>query len=95
MLISDENSFIRWLVMSSDRAIVGKRFTIVVPKSIRNKVPLKEGQQVVVSVDKGKLVIEPLSSDPLKVLERVIGEPYREAKDEKRAERWAIKHASP
>lgn len=81
--------------MSYDRAIVGKRFSIVIPKSIRKKIDLREGQQVVISAAEGKLVIEPLPSDPLRVLERVIGKPYNERLDERKAERWATRHASP
>lgn len=81
--------------MSSDRAIVGKRFCIVVPKAVRKKLNLREGQRVIVRADEGKLVIEPLPSEPLKVLERVIGEPYNERRDERKAELWAIKHARP
>ncbi len=77
----------------SERARVGKRFSIVVPKSIRKKVNLKEGQQVVVRADEGRVVIEPIPRDPLKILERVIGEPYNERKEEKRTERWAMKNA--
>jgi AbrB family looped-hinge helix DNA binding protein len=80
-------------ILSSDRAIVGKRFSIVVPRSVREKINLKEGQQVIVREDGGKVIIEPLPNEPLKVLERVIGEPYDEGKDEKRAERWALRHA--
>jgi AbrB family looped-hinge helix DNA binding protein len=79
--------------LSSDRAIVGKRFSIVVPRSVREKVKLREGQQVIVRADEGRVVIEPLPIEPLKVLERVIGEPYDERKDEKRAEKWALKNA--
>ncbi len=81
--------------MSSSRTIVGRRFAIVVPKSVRKKVNLKEGQQVIVRAEEGKLVIEPLPDEPLKVLERVIGKPYSEHRDEKKAELWAMQHASP
>ncbi|MGI0085225.1 MAG: AbrB/MazE/SpoVT family DNA-binding domain-containing protein [Nitrososphaerales archaeon] len=77
----------------SGRAIVGKRFSIVVPKSVRKRLNIREGQHVIVKVEEGKLVIELLPSEPLKVLERVIGEPYNEHGDERRAEKWLVKHA--
>lgn len=72
----------------SEQAVVGKRFTLVVPKSVRKKLNLKEGQRVILRVEEGRLLVELLPEDPYKVLERVIGEPYQEARDEKRAEEW-------
>jgi len=39
------------------------------------------------------VIIESLHSNPLKVLERVIREPYNESEDERKAEKWALKHA--
>lgn len=77
----------------SEQVTVGRRHTIVVPKSIRSKVKLKEGQMVLVKVEEGKIVIEPLPEDPYRTLGEVIGEPYDEREDEKRAEEWLKKHA--
>ncbi|MBI4257859.1 MAG: AbrB/MazE/SpoVT family DNA-binding domain-containing protein [Thaumarchaeota archaeon] len=76
----------------SELAVVGKRYSIVVPKSVRKKMNLKEGQRVMLKVEEGRLLIEPLPTDPYGVLERVIGEPYDEAKDEEKAEKWVKKH---
>ena len=53
---------------------------------------LKEGQRVLVRAEAGKVIIEPLPSDPYRVLEEVIGEPYDEG-EEARAEEWLRGHA--
>ncbi len=77
----------------SEQVAIGKRFTIVIPKQIRKKLELKEGQSLLVRVEEAKLVLEPLPRDPYDVLKRVIGEPYEERRDEKKAERWLKSHA--
>jgi len=77
-----------------EKAIIGKRFTIVIPKAVREKVGLKEGQKVLVYAEAGKIVIEPLPTDPFKVLKEVVREPYDESVDEGRAEEWLKSHAS-
>jgi len=72
----------------SEQTIVGKRFTIVVPKSLRRKLNLREGQTIMMRAEEGKLLIEPLPADPYAVLKKVIGKPYEERKDERKAEAW-------
>jgi len=72
----------------SEVAVIGKRSTIVIPKAIREELSLKEGQRVLMRVEEGRILIEPLPWNPYEVLERVIGEPYEEDKDEARAEEW-------
>ena len=72
---------------------IGKRYTIVIPKEIREKVRLKEGSIVIIRVVDDKIVIEALPDDPFKVLEEVIGEPYREESDERKAVEWLMNHA--
>jgi len=76
-----------------EEAIIGRRFTLVIPKSIREEIGLKEGQRVLVRAEAGKVIVEPLPENPLQVLESIIGEPYSEATDEKRAEKWLREHA--
>jgi AbrB family looped-hinge helix DNA binding protein len=78
----------------SEETTIGKRGTIVIPKEIRDKQELEEGQRVLIRIEGRKIIIHPLPKDPLKVLEDVIGEPYNEEEDEERAERWLKKHAS-
>ncbi len=72
---------------------VGKRYSIIIPKGIREKINLSEGSLVIMRVVDEKIIIEPLPKDPFKVLEEVIGEPYNEEEDEKRAYEWLRKHA--
>jgi len=77
----------------SEEAKIGKRWTLVIPKGIRERSDLREGQGVLIRAEGGRIVIQPLPRDPFKVLEDVVGEPYVEAEDEARAERWLGEHA--
>lgn len=77
----------------SEEVRIGKRYTLVVPKAIREELEIEEGQRVLMEVQEGKISIEPLPRDPFAVLEEVVGEPYDESKEEARAERWLKEHA--
>jgi AbrB family looped-hinge helix DNA binding protein len=77
----------------SEQTVVGKRHTIVVPKSVRERVSLKEGQDVLVRAEGSKIIIEPLPENPYEILEKVIGRPYEEKRDERAAERWVKRRA--
>ncbi|AKG38452.1 hypothetical protein MA03_03010 [Infirmifilum uzonense] len=68
---------------------VGRRYTVVVPKRLREKLGLKEGDLLRIRIENGKLILERVA-DPFRVLEAVIGEPYSEEKEEKKAERWLL-----
>lgn len=76
-----------------EEVVVGKRHTLVIPKSIREELGLREGQRALAYVEGGKIVLEPFPGDPFKILDKVIREPYDEAREEKRVERWLKKHA--
>ncbi|MGH9878794.1 MAG: AbrB/MazE/SpoVT family DNA-binding domain-containing protein, partial [Nitrososphaerales archaeon] len=66
----------------------------VIPKSIRKKIGLKEGQKVFVREQDGKILIEPLPANPYKTLAAVLGNfTYVEEKHEKLAEGWLKKVA--
>ncbi|RLI78807.1 AbrB family transcriptional regulator [Archaeoglobales archaeon] len=67
---------------------VGKKNIVVIPSKIRKKVGIKEGDLLRINVKGDKILIEKLTSEPFSVLADVIGEPYREEVDEKRAEKW-------
>jgi len=69
---------------------IGKRYTVVIPKSFRNKLGVKEGQLTEVTLDRGKLVLVPKVSDPFKRLSELIGEITYDEKTEKKAERWLL-----
>jgi AbrB family looped-hinge helix DNA binding protein len=77
----------------SEEVVIGRRYTLVVPKSIREKLGLKEGQRTLARVEEGRIIIEPLPTDPFKVLGEVIREPYDEAEEEAKAKRWLRQHA--
>lgn len=79
--------------MESETIRVGKKFTIVLPKDIRTKLNIREGDLLNIRVEGSKIILEPKRSDPFKVLERVIREPYNEERDEKLAEKW-LRNAS-
>lgn len=70
----------------SELSVVGKRYSIVIPKAVREKLHLEEGQDVWIGTSGDAILIEPLPKDPYTVLKRVIGEPYDEKRDEPRAE---------
>jgi AbrB family looped-hinge helix DNA binding protein len=78
----------------SETVRIGRRFTVVIPKAIRKRLRVSEGQEALIRVEEGKLVIEPLPADPYGVLQRImLGEPYDESNDEKRTEDWLKQHA--
>ncbi len=77
----------------SEEIIIGRRFTLVIPKDARRQLNLKEGQRVQVRVEGGRIVIEPFPLDPYAVLASVVQESYDEKHDEPKAEEWLRKHA--
>jgi antitoxin MazE len=77
----------------SENVRVGKKFTLVIPKSVRERLKIREGDILTLQVEGEKIVLTIRRSDPFKVLEQVIGEPYDEVKDEKEAERWLKENA--
>ena len=72
---------------------VGRRYTVVIPKEIREKIGIKEGSKLLLRIDKDTIIMEPLPDDPFRVLEEIIGEPYKEEVDERKAIRWLMKNA--
>jgi len=73
---------------------IGKKYTLVIPKNIREKLKLKEGSRVLLRISGNTIVIEPLPESPFEVLGEVIGEPYSEKVDEEKAVKWLMKNAS-
>ncbi len=72
---------------------VGKKCTIVIPKSIRKRIGIKEGTKLLLITIGKSIVIEPLPDDPFSVLEKIITYPYREEVDEKKAMEWIKRRA--
>lgn len=64
-------------------AKIGKRFTLVIPKEIREEIGLQEGQKVLIEREGNGIRIEPLPVKPFDVLGKVLGkESYREEWEE-------------
>ncbi len=81
-------------IRMSEEIMIGRRYTVVIPKSIRKKMGLREGQKLFLSEQSGKIIIEPLPSDPYKTLASVLGDfTYIEEKHEKATEGWLKKAA--
>jgi AbrB family looped-hinge helix DNA binding protein len=77
----------------SEDTIIGKRFTLTIPKAIREEIELQVGQRVLLRIKEGNIIIEPLPLDPEAVLKKIVKESYKEESDEKFAEEWVTKHA--
>lgn len=80
----------------SEEVTVGRRFTLVIPKAVRQLVGLKEGQRALVRAEGGRIIVEALPANPYDVLAETIGEiRYSEARHEEKAEEWLRKVAGP
>ena len=66
---------------------IGKRYTIVIPKSLREKLGIKENQMAEIEVDAGKLVITPKTADPFKKLSELMGDIKYDEKLERKVEK--------
>jgi len=75
------------------QATIGRRHTLVIPKSVRGRLSLKVGQRVLLRIRGDTVELIPLPDEPGAVLARLIKEPYEEKKDEPKAQRWLIEHA--
>lgn len=79
----------------SEEVTIGKHFTIVIPKKIREKLNIKVGQRAIVRHEQGAIMIEILPDDPYKALSDTLGDfSYNEEEYEKKAEEWLKKVAS-
>ncbi|MBS7625777.1 AbrB/MazE/SpoVT family DNA-binding domain-containing protein [Candidatus Bathyarchaeota archaeon] len=76
--------------MKTEVVKIGKRYTVVIPKSFREKLGVKEGQLTELTLEKGKLILVPKTSDPFKRLSELIGEIKYDEKTEKKAEKWLL-----
>lgn len=78
----------------SEVTVVGKRYSLVIPKPIRKKLNIEEGQKVLVRVEGHELVVEPLPRDSSKILEDLIPKQYSETEYEAKSEELLKKLAS-
>jgi len=70
---------------------IGKRFSVIIPKEIREKLGLKEGDIIVIKKKESDIVISPEKISPFKKLANLLGTiPYNE-KVEEATEKFLVK----
>ncbi|MBI4415859.1 MAG: AbrB/MazE/SpoVT family DNA-binding domain-containing protein [Euryarchaeota archaeon] len=74
-------------------AVIGRRFTMVIPARLRRRLSLTEGQRVILKEDPPGFTVIPLPEDRGKALAEAIGRSYEERTDEPRARRSWRSHA--
>lgn len=73
----------------SEEVKIGRKYAVIIPRNVRKKLGLKEGQRALVREEVGRVVIEPLPDDPYQVLRQTLGNfSYTESKYERKAEGW-------
>ncbi len=79
----------------SEEIVIGRKYSVVIPKRVRKKVNLREGQHASIRVDAGRILIELLPLDPDAALDEVIGDfTYNEKEHEARVEELLKRIAS-
>jgi AbrB family looped-hinge helix DNA binding protein len=62
---------------------IGKRFSVIIPKEIREKLGLKEGDVIIIKKKESEIVITPEKISPFKKLANLLGTiPYDEKVEE-------------
>lgn len=80
----------------SEEVSIGRKFSVVIPKSIRRRLQLREGQKALVALEGERIVIEPLPEDPDAVFDKILGDfSYSEDQHEKATEEWLKRIARP
>ena len=80
--------------MSKTYGKIGKRFTVVIPKEIRERMNLREGEEIKFVLQGGKIFIELRRGDPFERLSEIAGD-FEFTRDvKKEAEKAAIKIVS-
>ena len=70
---------------------IGKRFSLIIPKDIREKIGLKEGDLVTIRKEKNLIIIIPEKVSPFKKLSNLIGDIKYDEKAEKDVEKFLLK----
>ena len=66
---------------------LGKRYTIIIPKLLRTKIPMKEGQKVRITRQGGRLILWFDDEDPHEKIAKILkGTDYRSEKSKMQAE---------
>ena len=70
---------------------IGKRFSLIIPKDIREKIGLKEGDLVTIRKEKNVIIIIPEKVSPFKKLSNLIGDIKYDEKAEEDVEKFLSK----
>ena len=70
---------------------IGKRFSLIIPKDIREKIGLKEGDLVTIRKEKNLIIIIPEKISPFKKLSNLIGDIKYDEKAEEDVEKFLSK----
>ena len=70
---------------------IGKRFSLIIPKDIREKIGLKEGDLVTIRKEKNLIIIIPEKVSPFKKLSNLIGDIKYDEKAEEDVEKFLSK----
>jgi len=77
--------------MAEVKSKIGKRFSVIIPKEIREKLGLKEGDIIIIRKKETDIVISPEKISPFKKLANLLGTiPYNE-KVEEETEKFLVK----
>lgn len=69
---------------------IGRRYTIVIPKPLRERLGLREGQLSEMRLEGGRIIITPRSEDPFRRLSELIGGVVYDDDAERMAEKWLM-----
>jgi len=73
---------------------VQRRYTLTIPKSVREKIDIKEGMEVLWSIKEGKIILIPKSFKAFH--ERFAGKPkYETEKDKEEVEEAFLRETGP
>ena len=70
---------------------IGKRFSLIIPKDIQEKIGLKEGDLVTIRKEKNLIIIIPEKVSPFKKLSNLIGDIKYDEKAEEDVEKFLSK----
>jgi AbrB family looped-hinge helix DNA binding protein len=92
-----DEPMLRWMNTEMAEEIkIGRRFSMVIPKRIRKKIKVREGQTAIIAAEGERIIVQPLPEDPYQVLAETLGDfNYSEERHEKRAEEWLRRLARP
>ena len=73
------------------RSRIGKRFSVIIPKEIREKLGLKEGDLISIKKIENKIIITPEKISPFEKLANILGDIQYDEKIEEDVENFLLK----